>query len=187
MLVFPVWRSPIINSLCPLPMGIMASIAFSPVCKGSVTGCLKITPGALRSRGISIISPLILPFPSIGSPSGLMTLPNKDSPTLIDATRLVLRAISPSFTLLVLPNNTAPTLSSSRFITMAFVPFSNSISSLASTLFRPYKRTTPSLTCKTRPISSNCTSESICCSCKRSKSETSLTFILSFMSSCIAV
>ena len=27
-----------INSRCPRPIGIMASIAFSPVCSGSVTG-----------------------------------------------------------------------------------------------------------------------------------------------------
>ena len=34
MTVFPVCLSPMINSLCPLPMGIIESIALSPVCKG---------------------------------------------------------------------------------------------------------------------------------------------------------
>jgi hypothetical protein len=42
---------------CPRPIGIMASIALIPVCNGSVTGCLKITPGALRSNGISYLAP----------------------------------------------------------------------------------------------------------------------------------
>jgi len=36
--VFPVCLSPIINSLCPLPMGIIESIGLIPVCKGSFTG-----------------------------------------------------------------------------------------------------------------------------------------------------
>ena len=35
MVVLPVWRSPMINSRCPRPMGIMASMALIPVCMGS--------------------------------------------------------------------------------------------------------------------------------------------------------
>ena len=31
MAVFPVWRSPIMSSRCPLPIGIMESMAFRPV------------------------------------------------------------------------------------------------------------------------------------------------------------
>ena len=49
--VLPVERSPMISSRCPRPIGIIESIAFSPVCKGSFTGWRLITPGALNSRG----------------------------------------------------------------------------------------------------------------------------------------
>ena len=34
--VLPVWRSPMISSRWPRPIGIIASIAFRPVCTGSV-------------------------------------------------------------------------------------------------------------------------------------------------------
>src|SRR5947207_565599 len=46
MAVFPVWRSPMISSRCPRPMGIMASMALRPVCSGSRTGRRSTTPGA---------------------------------------------------------------------------------------------------------------------------------------------
>jgi len=36
--VLPVWRSPMISSRCPRPIGIIESIAFSPVCIGCSTG-----------------------------------------------------------------------------------------------------------------------------------------------------
>ena len=36
--VLPVWRSPMISSRWPRPIGTIASIAFSPVCSGSFTG-----------------------------------------------------------------------------------------------------------------------------------------------------
>ena len=49
--VFPVWRSPIISSRWPRPIGIMASIALIPVCTGWVTGSRVITPGAIFSIG----------------------------------------------------------------------------------------------------------------------------------------
>ena len=49
--VLPVCRSPMISSRCPRPIGIMASIALSPVCIGSRTGCRSMTPGATRSSG----------------------------------------------------------------------------------------------------------------------------------------
>ena len=49
MAVFPVCLSPIISSLCPLPTGMSESIAFNPVCMGSLTDSLGIIPGALVS------------------------------------------------------------------------------------------------------------------------------------------
>ena len=49
--VLPVWRSPMISSRWPRPIGIIASIAFRPVCIGSFTGWRWTTPGALNSAG----------------------------------------------------------------------------------------------------------------------------------------
>jgi hypothetical protein len=51
MAVLPVWRSPMISSRWPRPMGIMASMALMPVCKGSRTGWRSTTPGATTSMG----------------------------------------------------------------------------------------------------------------------------------------
>jgi hypothetical protein len=52
MAVFPVWRSPMINSRCPRPMGIIESMDLMPVCSGSRTGWRSTTPGAMRSMGM---------------------------------------------------------------------------------------------------------------------------------------
>src|SRR5215204_2084221 len=49
--VLPVWRSPMISSRWPRPIGIMASMAFRPVWSGSFTGWRWTTPGALNSAG----------------------------------------------------------------------------------------------------------------------------------------
>ena len=49
--VLPVWRSPMISSRWPRPIGIMASMALMPVCSGSLTGWRSTTPGALNSTG----------------------------------------------------------------------------------------------------------------------------------------
>ncbi len=155
MVVLPVWRSPMINSRCPRPMGIIESIDFKPVCRGSFTGCLYITPGAFLSNGISNISPPIFPRPSSGSPSGLITRPNMSSLTKMEATLPVLLTMSFSLISSVGPSKTAPILSTSRFITIACIPFSNSSNSFDSAFLRPYIRATPSLICNTVPTSSN--------------------------------
>lgn len=47
--VFPVYLSPIINSLYPLPIGTKQSTAFNPVYIGSWTLFLGIIPGAFNS------------------------------------------------------------------------------------------------------------------------------------------
>ena len=47
--VLPVWRSPMISSRWPRPIGTIASMALSPVCSGSFTGLRSTTPGASRS------------------------------------------------------------------------------------------------------------------------------------------
>jgi len=43
----PVWRSPIISSRCPRPIGTRLSTALMPVCIGSLTEIRGIMPGAL--------------------------------------------------------------------------------------------------------------------------------------------
>ena len=63
--VLPVWRSPMISSRWPRPIGTIASIALSPVCIGSFTGCRSTTPGASRSIGENWFV-TIGPLPSIG-------------------------------------------------------------------------------------------------------------------------
>ena len=137
MAVLPVWRSPMISSRCPLPIGIIASIALIPVCRGSFTGCLKITPGALRSRGISTLSPPISPSPSIGTPSGFTTRPSIFSLTGMETILPVRFTVIPSLTSSVGPRSTAPTLSTSRFMTTPMTPLSNSRSSPDSALVKP--------------------------------------------------
>ena len=49
MAVLPVWRSPMISSRWPRPIGIIASMALMPVCSGSFTGWRAMMPGALIS------------------------------------------------------------------------------------------------------------------------------------------
>src|ERR1700674_4148761 len=45
--VLPVWRSPMISSRCPRPMGMSASMALSPVAIGSCPGLRGMVPGRL--------------------------------------------------------------------------------------------------------------------------------------------
>src|ERR1039458_9845157 len=52
MAVLPVWRSPMINSRWPRPMGIMPSMALIPVCIGSFTGLGLIHPGGAALDGV---------------------------------------------------------------------------------------------------------------------------------------
>ncbi len=95
MAVLPVCRSPMISSRWPRPIGIIESMALMPVCTGVSTGCLTMTPGAIRSIGrVFFVS--IAPFPSIGSPSGFTTRPMRASPTGTSTMRPVVLTWSPS-------------------------------------------------------------------------------------------
>ena len=49
--VLPVWRSPMISSRWPRPIGMSASIALMPVWTGVSTDLRTMTPGAIRSTG----------------------------------------------------------------------------------------------------------------------------------------
>src|ERR1044071_229202 len=111
--VLPVWRSPMISSRWPRPIGIIASIAFSPVCIGSLTGWRWTTPGALNSAG-RVSSVWMSPLPSSGWPSGETMRPSSCSPTGMSRRWLVRLTVSPSTILSQGPNSTVPTLSDSR-------------------------------------------------------------------------
>ena len=72
--VLPVCLSPIMNSRWPRPMGIIESIAISPVWRGSYTERLEILPGAgdsIKRDSEATISPL----PSIGLARAFITRP----------------------------------------------------------------------------------------------------------------
>ena len=116
--VFPVCLSPIINSLWPLPIGIIESIALIPVCKGEFTDSLAKTFGASFSKKLNCglsFSANIGPLPSIGFPNGSTTLPNNCSPTAIESNCFVLLTVSPDFIKFASPKTKAPTESSSKF------------------------------------------------------------------------
>jgi len=136
MVVLPVWRSPMISSRCPRPIGIIASIALIPVCKGTFTSNLSITPGAIRST-ILVFVALTGPRLSIGCPVGSTTLPKSSSPTGTSAIRPVRFTGSPSEMWLSGPSNTAPILSSSRFKAIPYSSPGNSRSSPLMALLSP--------------------------------------------------
>ena len=108
IVVFPVWRSPMINSLWPLPIGNIASIARIPVSNGWSTLLRSITPGAMVSI-FSKWSYSIGPLPSIGSLKGLTILPVSPLPTPIETTLCVRLTILSSKMSSYFPNITTPT------------------------------------------------------------------------------
>ena len=136
MAVFPVCLSPIISSLCPLPTGMSESIAFNPVCIGSLTDSLGIIPGALVST-LDLLTFLRAPLPSIGLPSASTTLPKRPLPIGTSTIEPVLFTTSPSLIVLSLPNITTPTLSLSRFKAIPAIPPGNSTISPAWIWSRP--------------------------------------------------
>src|SRR5215210_6947863 len=102
-----------ISSRCPRPIGIIESIALSPVWTGSFTGWRSITPGALNSSGLRSLA-LIGPAPSTGWPRGFTIRPTSSVPTGTLATVPVRLTGCPSLTFSHSPKSAAPTLSSSR-------------------------------------------------------------------------
>src|SRR6266545_1878316 len=150
IVVLPVWRSPMISSRWPRPMGIMASMALMPVWSGSFTGWRSITPGALNSTLRNLSAP-IGPLPSTGWPIAFTTRPIISLPTGTEAMRPVRSTRSPSLMFLSEPNSTAPTLSSSRFNTMPMTSPGKRISSPAIASSSPQSRAMPSPTDSTLP------------------------------------
>ena len=150
--VLPVWRSPMISSRWPRPIGIIASIAFRPVCIGSFTGWRWTTPGALNSAG-RVSSVLMSPLPSSGTPSGETMRPSSASPTGISSSWFVRLTVSPSTILSHGPNSTAPTLSDSRLSARPVTSCGSSSISKAMQFSRPWMRAMPSATDRTVPTS----------------------------------
>lgn len=74
--VLPVLESPIINSLCPCPIGTKLSTTFIPVSKEVLTGDLAIIEGA-RASNIFLLTVIIGPLSSIGEPKGQLHDPIK--------------------------------------------------------------------------------------------------------------
>src|SRR6478672_1956931 len=155
--VFPVWRSPMISSRWPRPIGTIASIALRPVCIGSLTGLRSTTPGASRSISRDSLEP-IGPLPSIGWPSALTTRPTSSSPTGTEMIRDVRLTVSPSLSAVYSPSRTAPTLSSSRFSAIPKTPCGNSSISPAIVFSMPCTRAMPSPTVTIVPTSATSTS-----------------------------
>src|SRR5215216_3361639 len=150
--VLPVWRSPMISSRWPRPSGIIESIAFRPVCNGSLTGWRWTTPGALNSAG-RVCSVWMSPLPSSGSPSGETIRPSICSPTGISSRRFMRLTVSPSTMCTQGPNRTAPTLSDSRLSARPVTSWGSSSISNASQFSRPWMRAMPSATERTVPTS----------------------------------
>ncbi len=152
MVVLPVWRSPMMSSRWPRPIGIMASMALMPVCRGTETLRRSMTPGAGISMGRYCWA-VSLPLPSIGSPRAFTTRPIRFSPTGTETTLPVLRTVSPSRIPASEPRMTRETECSSRFWAMPKAPLGNSTSSLTMHFSRPAARAMPSPTVMTVPTS----------------------------------
>src|SRR4051794_28445536 len=150
--VLPVWRSPMISSRWPRPIGIMPSIALMPVCSGSLTGWRCTTPGALNSAG-RFSSVLISPLPSSGLPSGSTIRPSSASPTGISSSRFVRLTVSPSTIFSHGPNSPAPTLSDSRLSARPVTSCGRSSISNDWQFSMPWTRAMPSPIDRTVPTS----------------------------------
>ena len=153
--VLPVWRSPMISSRWPRPIGTIESIDFRPVCIGWSTDLRAITPGAIFSIGAVSVA-LIGPLPSIGWPSALTTRPFSSGPIGTSRMRPVHLTVSPSEMCSYSPRITEPTESRSRFSARPKVgepsgAAGNSSISPCIASDRPWMRQMPSVTETTVP------------------------------------
>ncbi len=124
MAVFPVCRSPRINSRWPRPMGMSASMTLRPVWSGTVTAARSMMGAAGRSMGSRALE-TTGPLSSSGRPSGSMTRPTKPSPTATSMTRPARSTSSPACRCQYSPSSTTPTSSSSTLNAMPNTPPGN--------------------------------------------------------------
>ena len=151
--VLPVWRSPMISSRWPRPIGIIASIAFRPVCIGSVTGWRCTTPGRLELGGAASRWCRCRPCRRAGARAGRRCAragPRRPGSRAGAPVRLT---VSPSRRCSQSPNSTAPTLSDSRFSARPVTPCGSSSISKDMQFSRPCRRAMPSATDSTVPTS----------------------------------
>jgi hypothetical protein len=94
IVVFPVCLFQIINSLCHLHIGTIASIDLIPVSNGTFTDFLVSTQGAIFSTNQYFLGLILLP-PSIGSQIPFKTLQRYSSHTPTLKTRPVESTVSP--------------------------------------------------------------------------------------------
>ena len=141
--VLPVERSPIINSRCPRPIGIMASIALIPVWSGCETDLRGMMPGAFFSRSMCLSAEIAEP-PSIGRPRESMVRPIISSETPTDRMRWVRRTVAPALRCSAEPNTTTPVRSFSKLRAKPSWFSPRSTISPACTSSRPATWTTPS-------------------------------------------
>ena len=80
IVVFQVCLFQMISSLCPLPIGTIASMALIQVSRGTLTDFLEITPGATFSTSQKCFG-MIGAHSSTGCPSPSSTLQRYSSPT----------------------------------------------------------------------------------------------------------
>ena len=152
IVVLPVWRSPMISSRWPRPIGIILSIALIPVCSGTLTLWRWMMPRAIASTGrISLVS--TGPLPSMGAPRAFTTRPSRSSPTGTERASPVRNTELPSWMVSLSDRIATETVSSSRFWATPKLPSSNRSSSLAMQERRPYTVAIPSPTVMTVPFS----------------------------------
>ena len=122
--VLPIWRSPMISSRWPWPIGAMTSIGLRPVIMGWLTEWRGRILGAFREAQCSIAS--MGPLPSMGLPKASTTWPRSPGPTGISTIWPVRFTVSPSLMRRSLPKMETPTLSTSKLRHMPRTPEENS-------------------------------------------------------------
>ena len=142
-----------ISSRWPRPIGIIESIAFRPVCIGSLTGWRWTTPGALNSAGrVSVGLDVALAVERVAErvdDAAEQALADRDLEQAVGALdRVALDDRAPTA-----PNSTAPTLSDSRFSARPVTSCGSSSISNDLQFSRPWTRAMPSATERTVPTS----------------------------------
>ena len=94
--VLPVWRSPMISSRWPRPIGISASMALRPVCIGSCTDLRGMMPGAFTSTRRRVTSRRAGPCRRSGCRAPSTTRPSRPLPTGTSTMAPVRLTVSPS-------------------------------------------------------------------------------------------
>ncbi len=172
------FRSPMISSRCPRPIGIAASMASTPVHKVFSTFRRSMISGAGRNNG-SLSPPKRGGPSSSGLPKGSRIRPSASGPTPSSGNRPVPTTPSPSQTLSRPPKSTAPNASVRKSNAIPNAPESKASSSSNRTSGRPDMNATPSPTVRTTPRGLSASVKSTACAARFNRS--SMTPSRSFM------